>query len=144
MASTQALLPAMQSVGAGKIVFISSIAAHRGMGITPAYCASKAGLAKYAESIRGGLSREGIQIHTVFAGFIQTDMSDNFAAPRPFMLNTEQAAQRIIKRIEKDQLLISFPWVLSWGLKLIHILPARWGDRLLEHLGYGSIQNHGR
>lgn len=140
MASAYALVPAMQTAGAGKIVFISSVAAYRGMGLTPAYCASKAGLKSYAESIRGGLANKGIQVHTVLPGFIQTDMSDNFAAARPFMLSSDQAAQRIIKAVDKGQLSISFPRLLAYGLQLIHLLPTRWGDHLLEWLGYGSAQ----
>jgi len=142
MASCEALLPAMRAQRRGAIVFISSISAYRGLGLTPSYCASKAGIKSYAESIRGDLAHEGIEISTVLPGFIQTDMSNQFQGARPFMLTAEQAANIIIRGVSKQRSVISFPRVLSYSQRLLHCLPARWADRLLISLGYGSIVNN--
>lgn len=141
MACTHALIPAMQKSASGSIILISSVAAYRGFGLTPAYCASKAGLKSYADSIRDGLAAQGINVHLVLPGFIQTDMSDSFKAPKPFMLNADKAAERIISGIDRGQWVISFPHLLSYSQRLLNCLPARWGDAILKRLGYGTPIN---
>ena len=138
MACTHALIPAMQKRASGSIVLISSVAAYRGFGLTPTYCASKAGLKAYADSIRDGLAAQGVKVHLVLPGFIQTDMSNKFKAAKPFMLKADMAAELIINKINRGQWVISFPRLLSYSQRLLNCLPARWGDAILKRMGYGS------
>jgi len=68
-----------QQHGGGRIVNISSRAAHRGD--TPdylAYAASKAGVAALTKSIARGFGRQGIKAFTIAPGFTRTEMAQAF------------------------------------------------------------------
>ena len=68
-----------QQHGGGRIVNISSRAAHRGD--TPdylAYAASKAGVAALTKSIARGFGRQGIKAFTIAPGFTRTRMAQAF------------------------------------------------------------------
>ncbi|RED13331.1 SDR family NAD(P)-dependent oxidoreductase [Pontivivens insulae] len=62
--------------GAGHLVIISSIASHRGDGAAPAYNASKAYQARYAEGLRKWAARRAPQVKVtdVRPGFVDTDI----------------------------------------------------------------------
>lgn len=137
MATAQPLSSAMHARQCGKLVFISSIAAHRGLALTPSYCASKAGIKSFAEALRGQLEPAGVSVITVFPGFITTDMSEQFAGPKPFMISAQQAAQKIIHGVECNRAIVAFPWWLNLAQRSLNWLPARIGDRILRKMGYG-------
>ena len=67
----------------------------RGMAISPAYCASKAALKVYGESVRPLLARDGVHLAVVLPGFIKTAMSDAFPGSTPGMWSAQQAAAYI-------------------------------------------------
>jgi len=138
MACTHALIPSMQARQSGRIVLVSSIAAFKGLGLTPSYCASKAGIKAYADSIRGGLADQGVTVHCVMPGFIATDMTAAYSGATPFMISSERAAMIVIKGLQKNRLIIIFPRLISWGMRLLNILPVRWSDAILKYAGYGS------
>jgi len=52
-------IPAMTKRGSGAIAIVGSMAGVRGLPFSPAYCASKAAVYSYAESLRGVLARMG-------------------------------------------------------------------------------------
>ncbi|WP_350634058.1 SDR family NAD(P)-dependent oxidoreductase, partial [Pseudoalteromonas sp. 2-MNA-CIBAN-0060] len=49
----------------GHVVMVASLAALRGMAISPAYCASKSAIKAYADSVRPLLKRNGIRMSVV-------------------------------------------------------------------------------
>ena len=61
MVLVSAFLPHMRARGAGQIALISSLAGYFGLPQTPAYCASKAGLKAYGESLRGWLRQKALK-----------------------------------------------------------------------------------
>lgn len=77
IAFAQGLIGHMAERGSGRLVFISSIAGKVGVPMRTAYCAAKFGLIGYADSLRGELSREGVEVHVVCAGSVATDVSRN-------------------------------------------------------------------
>lgn len=77
IAASQALLPHMTGRGAGRLVFISSIAGKVGVPMRTAYCAAKFGLIGYADALRAELSRSGVEVHVVCPGSVATDVSRN-------------------------------------------------------------------
>jgi NAD(P)-dependent dehydrogenase (short-subunit alcohol dehydrogenase family) len=73
--ATHAVLPSM-GVG-GRIIFISSTAAHDGHPGRSAYSASKAGMNGFALSLAREVSRDGITVHTISPGPVDTAMLDD-------------------------------------------------------------------
>jgi 3-oxoacyl-[acyl-carrier protein] reductase len=71
---TQAVLPGMRSRGWGRIVNLSSVAAHVGGVIGPHYAASKAGMLGLTHYYARYLAKEGITVNTISPALIETEM----------------------------------------------------------------------
>src|SRR4029453_10579862 len=67
----EVVLPDMIQAGTGTVVGISSLAAWRGLPGAGAYSASKAALSILLESTRVDLRGTGVDVVTVFPGFIK-------------------------------------------------------------------------
>jgi short-subunit dehydrogenase len=126
----------MRSRGHGHIALISSIAALRGMAISPAYCASKAALKAWGDSVRPVLARDNIRVSIVLPGFVKTAMSDVFPGDKPFMWSAEKAAHHIQSKLQKGSAEIAFPGMLAFGMRLLTLLPAALADAILGRLSY--------
>ncbi|PWQ95006.1 SDR family NAD(P)-dependent oxidoreductase [Leucothrix arctica] len=126
----------MQARKSGQVAYVSSLAAYYGMSLTPAYSASKAGLKAYAEAMRVLLKPSLVSVTLVTPGFVETKMSDQFTGSKPFMISPEQAAIKIKKGLDRHAKVISFPWVLSLGIRVLSCLPASIADRIMVLLRY--------
>lgn len=71
---TQAVLPDMRENGWGRIINISSGAAHTGGIVGPHYTASKAGIEGLTRAYAIRLAREGITVNSVAPSIVETDM----------------------------------------------------------------------
>jgi 3-oxoacyl-[acyl-carrier protein] reductase len=81
---SQAVLPSMRARRFGRLIFISSIAAHVGGIVGPHYAASKAGLIGLMHGYASRLAREGITANVIAPALIETEMLlDNPRVPRP-------------------------------------------------------------
>jgi short-subunit dehydrogenase len=138
MATVSALLPSMRQHGAGQIALVSSLSAWYGLGLTPAYCASKAALKAYGEALGGWLAPQGIGVTVVLPGFVRSAMSERFPGPRPFLMTPDQAALRIRQGLERDRPRISFPQPLAVGMWSLALLPAGISRWILGRLGYSG------
>ncbi len=138
MAIVQAVTPAMRARGRGQIALVSSLAAYFGLPVTPAYCASKAGLKAYGEALRGWLGPEGIRVNVVMPGYVTSPMCDAMPGPKPFLWSPQRAAKVIRKGLEHDRARISFPFPLNLGTWFLAILPADLSIRIVRRLGYGG------
>jgi NAD(P)-dependent dehydrogenase (short-subunit alcohol dehydrogenase family) len=69
---TSAALPRMKP--GSRLVFISSSAAHEPMPARTAYSASKAGMNAFAGALAQEVDRDGISVHIVTPGPVETDM----------------------------------------------------------------------
>jgi len=81
--SVGAVLPEMVERGRGRLVAISSLAAYRGLAKSAAYCASKAALTAYFESLRIDLRHSGVGVTIIHPGFIKTDLTSGSEAKMP-------------------------------------------------------------
>jgi short-subunit dehydrogenase len=134
-----AVLPVIERMRArrrGHITLISSIAALRGMAISPAYCASKAALKAWGDSVRPLLARDGIRLSVVLPGFVKTAMSDVFPGDKKFIWSAEKAAHRIQRGLASGRAEIAFPSLLAFGTRLLPLLPAALADAILGRLSY--------
>ncbi|SEF11850.1 Short-chain dehydrogenase [Burkholderia sp. WP9] len=139
-----AVLPVIERMRArkrGQLAVVSSLAALRGMAISPAYCMSKAALVAYCDSVRPILARDGIGVSVVMPGFVRTAMSDVFPGDKPLMWSAEKAALYIRKRLARRRVEIAFPFSLAFGIKLLRLLPAPLADAILGRMSYLPRRN---
>lgn len=136
MAIVHAVLPAMRQRRSGQVAIVSSLAAYYGLPITPAYCASKAGVKAYGEALRGWLASEGVRVNVVMPGYVKSSMCDGMPGPKPFLLTPEKAARLIQRGLAKNKARISFPFPLNLGTWFLAVLPAAISQWIVCHFGY--------
>lgn len=85
--------------GSGRLVGIGSVAGDRGRVGNPAYCASKAGLHTFLESIRNRLDRHGVKVVTVKPGPVDTPMTEG-RDKLPLLIDVDRAAREILASLE--------------------------------------------
>lgn len=118
----------------GHVAIVSSLAAFRGMAISPAYCASKSALHAWGQSIRPLLGAMGISLTMIYPGFVKSNMSDAFPASKPFLIDAARAAVLIRRGLDEKKATIVFPVILGLGIKLLNLLPDPWADKVLSLL----------
>ena len=79
-------LAAMRARGSGTLVGVASVAAIRGLPGHGAYCASKAGVVAYCESLRGECRGSGVQVVTLLPGYIATPLTARNPYSMPFLM----------------------------------------------------------
>lgn len=126
------LLPSMQARRRGQIALMASLAGFRGMPGAPAYCASKAAVRVYGESLRGDLAGQGIGVSVVCPGFVKSRMTAVNRFPMPFLMETDRAARVIQRGLARNKARITFPWPMAAAVWLLAAIPAGWTDALLR------------
>jgi short-subunit dehydrogenase len=121
MYAIEAILPAMLARGSGHLVGISSAASFKGLPTAAAYCASKAGLSAYLESIRISLRSKNIAVTTICPGFVKTEMTEKFDKMM-WVLEADVAARKVVNAIERRRKVYWFPkrmralvWLTKWA-----------------------------
>jgi NAD(P)-dependent dehydrogenase (short-subunit alcohol dehydrogenase family) len=84
----------------GAIVNSVSLAALAALPMIPAYSISKAAAFNMTQSLRALLAGQGVTVHAVVLGPIDTDMNRGFEIPKA---SPESAAQRIFDGLEKGE-----------------------------------------
>jgi len=126
--SVAAVLPEMIERNSGRLVAISSLAAYRGLAKSAAYCASKAALSAYFESLRIDLRHAGIGVTTIHPGFIKTDLTAGRHSKMPYLMELDDGVRRIITAIEKEKKTYAFPWQLATIVRASMMMPAAMYD----------------
>ena len=121
----------MRRRGSGTLVGIASLAAIRGLPGHGAYCASKAGVVSYCESLRGELRGSGVRVLTLLPGYVDTPLTRGNRYPMPFMLTPERFAVRAARAIDSGARYRVIPWQMAIVAKLLRLLPNAWFDALL-------------
>jgi short-subunit dehydrogenase len=121
--SVSAVVPEMVKRGSGHLVVISSLAAYRGLPKSAAYCASKAAVSAFFESLRLDLQPRGIDVTIIHPGFIKTPLTAGRHAQMPFLMELDDAVAKIISAIEKRKKSYAFPWQLASVVRAGMIMP---------------------
>ena len=121
--SVAAVLPEMVKRGSGQLVAISSLSAYRGLRKSAAYCASKASLSAFFESVRIDLIGTGVDVTIIHPGFIETPLTAGRRAQMPFLMEVEYAVKKIIRAIERRKKSYAFPWQLATIVRAGMIMP---------------------
>ena len=128
----EAVLPSMLARGQGQLVGIASLAGYRGLPGSAAYCASKAGLRSFFESLRIDLNASPIDVTTICPGFIRTPMTENQKFPMPFLMDLEPAIDCIERAMRTRRSEYAFPFPLSTLVRLARWLPNRLYDGMMS------------
>ena len=133
MAATfQPFVDAMVQRGSGTLVGIGSVAGIRGLPGHGAYCASKAAVISYCESLRGELRASGVRVVTISPGYVDTPLTRENRYRMPFLMTPEAFAESAFKAIETGSSYRVIPWQMGVVAKLLRLLPNPWFDRLLQ------------
>lgn len=114
----------------GHLVGISSVAATRGLPDSSAYCASKAGLSTYLESLRIDLKPYGILVTSIHPGYIATPMTEK-NQNMPFLLSVEEGAAEIFSAILRKRKSYIFPWQLRPLVGFLRCMPLLLYDSIM-------------
>lgn len=118
------LLPAMKARGRGRLVLMASQAATMPLAACPAYCASKAAVRAYGESLRGLVYRDGVRVNVVCPGFVESPMTKILTHHLPGLMTMPAAVRCIAAGLEADAAVIGFPFWFSSCLSLAgRVLP---------------------
>lgn len=127
-------LPLMQARGRGQIGIVSSLAGFRGFPGAPAYCGSKAAVKVFGEGLRPTAARSGIEVSVICPGYVRSPMTDVNDFPMPFLMEADEAAERIRSGLERNKARIAFPWPMYATVLLLQIIPPSWIDGLMGRL----------
>lgn len=121
----------MRARGHGSLVGIASVAGIRGLPGHGGYCASKAGVIAYCESLRGELRPYGVKVVTIVPGYIDTPLTRRNSYGMPFLMSAERFADQAHAAIDAGTSYRVIPWQMGVVAKLMRALPNAWFDRLL-------------
>ena len=122
--SVAAVVPQMIERGTGQLVAISSLAAYRGLPKSAAYCASKAAMSAYFESVRIDLRDSGVRVTIIHPGFIKTPLTAGRDAKMPYLMELDDAIPKIVSAIEKGKKSVAFPWQLATVVRAGMLMPT--------------------
>lgn len=131
-----AVVPQMLERGEGQLVAISSLASYRGLPKSAAYCASKAGMSAYFESVRLDVQEKGIAVTIIHPGFIKTPLTANRNNKMPFLMELEDAVPLFLQAIERRRKFAAFPWQMALFAKAGKFFPAWLYDRIATRAKY--------
>lgn len=113
--AVSAVLPQMLERGSGQLVAVSSLAGFRGLPKSAAYCASKAGMTAFFESVRLTSARSG---------------------KMPFLMELEDSIPLFLRAIEKRKKFAAFPWQLATVVRAGRHFPAWLYDKIAGRAKY--------
>jgi short-subunit dehydrogenase len=119
----EAVLPSMLQRGRGHLAAVSSMAAFRGLPGDAGYCASKAAVNVYLDSLRLQLRSRGVAVTTICPGFVKTPMTAGHRFRMPWLMEPEYAARQIVRGLRQRRTMCAFPWQLALIARLSRWLP---------------------
>ncbi|MFM2341210.1 MAG: hypothetical protein RLZZ592_863 [Pseudomonadota bacterium] len=115
----------------GTLVGIASVAAIRGLPGHGGYCASKAAVVSYCESLRTELRKDRIRVVTLLPGFVDTPLTRNNRYAMPFLLSAEAFARRALPVIDRGRRHVVIPWPMGLLALLLRCVPGFLWDRVM-------------
>jgi short-subunit dehydrogenase len=130
-ATFHAFIEPMLRRGSGALVGIASVGGIRGLPGHGAYCASKAGVISYCESLRGELRHAGVKVVTICPGYIDTPLTQRNRYAMPFLMQPEVFADKAYAAIAAGASYRVIPWPMGWVAKVLRLLPNVLFDEML-------------
>lgn len=128
--AVEAVLPSMLARRSGHLVAMGSLAGYGGLPKSGAYSASKGALHNFFESLRLDLRGSGVDVTVVTPGYVKTELTAKSDHPMPFLMELDDAVERIARGIEAREALVAFPIPLFSLVWMAQVLPAAVYDRI--------------
>ena len=113
------------------VVGVASVAGIRGLPGHGAYCASKAAVIAYCESLRGECRADGVKVVTISPGYIDTPLTRRNPYSMPFLMPVDAFAEKAFRAVEAQRSYVVIPWQMGVVAKLLRLLPNFLFDRAL-------------
>jgi len=110
----------------GRIVGVSSLACVVPFPRAEAYGASKAAFEYMLQALSIDLKEQGVKITVARPGFVKTPLTDKNDFDMPYIMAPKEAANAILKGINDEKSIISFPWQLSFPIHLFSYFKSVW------------------
>ncbi|EGR4274016.1 SDR family oxidoreductase [Vibrio cholerae] len=117
-----------------RVAIVGSIASELALPRAEAYGASKAAVAYLARTLQLDWRPLGIEVTTIFPGFVATPLTDRNTFAMPMIITVERAAQEIKAGLARGVSQLYFPKRFTWLIRLLGALPYAWQDRLVRRL----------
>lgn len=114
----------------GALVGIASVNGIRGFPGHGANCPSKAAMISYCECLRTELRGTGVKVVTLCPGYIDTPLTRRNAYSMPFLMSSEDFAEKAFLAIEAGASYRVIPWQMGWVAKFLRIMPNALFDKL--------------
>lgn len=121
------LAPTMKAMLArktGHIAVVASVAGYRGLPKASAYGPTKAALNNLAESLAPELGLNGVTLSVINPGFVKTPMTAVNDFPMPFIIDVDDASERIIRGLAARRFEVVFPTRMAISMKILKHLPT--------------------
>ena len=148
MELSRLVLPTMLSQRRGHIVNIASLAAKKGNSYNSIYCASKAGLLMWGDSLRQELAGTGVEVSVICPGYVsQQGMFADTGVPAPSLAGTStpaDVANAVIQAIKQNQaeVIVNQDSMTAGFTKLLLALwqiSPRFGDKVYKWMGVTKL-----
>ena len=127
-------LPGMVERKRGHIAAVGSLAARLPLPRNSTYCATKAFLSMWLDSVRLDLKGTGVAVTLIEPAFVKSELSEKNPFPMPFLLETEDAVRRIASGLLARDQICAFPWQYQAAIGFGRSLPRPLRLNLLRRL----------
>jgi short-subunit dehydrogenase len=130
VATFHSFLKPMVGRGSGVVVGIASVNGIRGFPGHGANCPSKAAMISYCECLRGELRGTGVKVVTLCPGYIDTPLTQKNAYSMPFLMHSDDFAEKAFRSIEAGESYRVIPWQMGVVAKVLRLMPNWLFDRV--------------
>lgn len=134
-----AVLPAFIRRQSGHVAVVASIAGYRGLPTASAYGASKAALINMCEALKPELDLHGVRLTLINPGFVKTPLTDRNEFKMPFLMDVDDAADRIVAGLRSARFEVTFPKRFTWGVKVARCLPYALYFALTKRMAHKQV-----
>jgi short-subunit dehydrogenase len=128
-------MPGMIERKRGHLVGISSLAGFIALPGSSVYCASKSYLGMLLNSLRLDVEKYGLVVTSIHPGFVKSEMTAKHQeSDMPFLLETDDAVERMGQALVREEPVFSFPWQMSAVIQASAALPRPIQSALIRKL----------
>ncbi len=117
-------IPHMQQQQHGHLVAIASISGFRALPGSTTYAATKIAVRTLMEGYGWSLYPHGITVSTINPGYVVSEMTAKNKFRMPFLLQTDDAVQKIVRAIGQKRRVYTFPWQMAIVAYLLPFVPG--------------------